>query len=258
VIVVTGPGRSGTSLLASLYKELGFDPGGGWRHQHNAGLEHAKFVKLNESLLDALGTSVPMGAKARRGRWGRHALGVDAFLAAERASGRPTIERLVRIVDWTRYRSLGLDVVDWSKLDVVVREQAENMKALCEEAQIVKDPRFCWTLPAWLAGGAPIEAVVLSVRGLDAMVDSRGRVFGNVVREHGRSWAKNEFVYGIGLAVASASEYRVPIETFRFPDFLQDPRGLYERLPLPAPRSWEEFSGAFERVVDGSLVHDDR
>ena len=38
MIVVTGPGRSGTSLVAQLYRELGFDPGGRWHDDVRARL----------------------------------------------------------------------------------------------------------------------------------------------------------------------------------------------------------------------------
>ena len=37
MIVITGPGRGGTSLIASLYRELGFDQGGEWFDDTNAG-----------------------------------------------------------------------------------------------------------------------------------------------------------------------------------------------------------------------------
>jgi hypothetical protein len=41
-----------------------------------------------------------------------------------------------------------------------------------------------------------------------------------------------------------------------FPDFLADPRGLYEALPLPEERSWDEFLAAFDALRDDSLVHE--
>ena len=138
----------------------------------------------------------------------------------------------------------------------MVTEFGETLRMLAAETQVVKDPRFCWTLQTWLASGASIGAVVLALRPLDAMVESRVRA--GMIPEQARTWAKSNFAYGIGLAMAAAVEYRVPIEILRFPDFLDQPRDLYERLPLPEERSWEEFHAAFVKVHDASLVHDRR
>lgn len=258
MIVITGPGRSGTSFVASLYKELGFDPGGPWRQRDNAGFEHSEFVDANEALMRLLGTSVALGRRARRGRWGRRGKRVDERLTAGRRSLPALYGPLSKAVDWSRYGGLALDVVDWSKLDAVVAEHGERLRVLAGSTAVVKDPRFCWTLPAWLTAGAAVEAVVLVLRDLDAVVDSRGRAFGHDVGEQARSWARNDFAYGVGLALCSAVEHRVPVEIIRFPDLLEDPRDLHARLPLPEPRDWDSFDRTFESLRDRSLVHDDR
>ena len=39
---------------------------------------------------------------------------------------------------------------------------------------------------------------------------------------------------------------------------LNQPRELYQQLPLPEERSWEEFHAAFLKLHDASLVHDRR
>jgi hypothetical protein len=259
VIIVTGPGRSGTSLVASIYNQLGFDPGGPWREPENAGFEESDFVRANERLLCALGTTVAMGRRAPRGRWGLHGARIDALLRPpdEDAARRPP-GPLGRLVDWTRYRRLPLDVIDWSKLPRVVDHEGPALLRLCGGASVVKDPRFCWTLPVWLEAGCAVKSVVMCLRDLDAVVDSRSKAFGHMVLEHGRSWAKNDFAYGIGLVMASATAHRVPVVVLRFPDLLDDPSDLYARLPLPEHRSWEEFSAAFEKVRDRGLVHDGR
>lgn len=256
MIVITGPGRSGTSFLASLYKELGFDPGGGWRRQQNMGLEDSAFVRANEALLVALGTSAGMG------RGGKHGPGSGRGQRLKRLLGSKAFpqsnERLGALVDRLGYRRAGLDLMDWSTLDQVVAEHGPSLMELCDGTDVVKDPRFCWTLPAWLASGAPVTAVVLTLRALDAMVDSRARLRDTVVEPYARSWAKNNFAYGIGLALTTAADYRVRLETLRYPDFLARPQDLYERLPFPQPRTWEEFNAAFEKISDSSLVHDPR
>jgi hypothetical protein len=251
VIVITGPGRSGTSFLALLYRELGFDPGGTWMAHTNAGLESGPYARVNTEMASDLGTVVA----PRRG--------TRSFRSLERL-GRVSERRLPpRIgprvsvaLTSLRYRRNMLDLMDWTKLDSVVARYGERLQSLSRETEVVKDPRFCWTLQAWLAAGASISAVVLALRPLDAMVESRVRA--GMIPEESGTWAKNNFAYGIGLVTAAVSEYRVPLAVLRFPDFLNDPLDLHRRLPLPEERSWDEFHAAFVKVHDASLVHDRR
>src|SRR4051794_7017681 len=128
VIVITGPGRSGTSVLARLYQELGFDPGGNWIPDKRAGLEHGDFWRLNNKLAAAAGFTMPHSRK--------------------RDSSRPAKVRMVK----------------WDRVDGVVAEHAETMVRLARENAVVKDPRFQWTLPLWLRAGAQIDFVVITVR----------------------------------------------------------------------------------------------
>jgi hypothetical protein len=51
MLVITGMGRSGTSVLAALCKGLRFDPGGDYTEGINAGLEDPAVVAVNEALL---------------------------------------------------------------------------------------------------------------------------------------------------------------------------------------------------------------
>ncbi len=50
MLIITGPGRSGTSLLALFCKEMGFDPGGTWHEFVDAGLEYPPVVRINTAL----------------------------------------------------------------------------------------------------------------------------------------------------------------------------------------------------------------
>lgn len=251
MIVITGPGRSGTSFLALLYRELGFDLKGSWTPRYRAGLEARAFQWTNTELTSALGT-----AQVER-RGGRGLRRLDGMYQKRQARlPEETQKRVEAVLNNVRYRRDSLDLLDWSKLDAVVDHYGERLRRLSVETQVVKDPRFCWTLPAWLASGATIDALVMPLRTLPAMVDSRIRA--GMIPEEGRSWAMNQFAYGIGLVMAATSEYRVPIEVLRFPDFLDEPRQLHQRLPLPEARTWEEFEAAFEKVHDASLVQDRR
>ena len=245
VIVITGPGRSGTSFLAGLYRELGFDPGGGWREAVNAGLEDKEFTEVNTAVAASLGAVPAPGIGPSRLRW-----------VSRRTRKLPSSVRgpLDRAIDTVRYRPKKIDVIEWSRLDEVVEEFGPTMRSLAARTAVVKDPRFSWTMHAWLASGADVSDMVLALRPLDSMVTSRIR--GGWIREPARTWATANFAYGIGLAVSAASQYHLPVHQLLFPQFLNDPEGLYRQLPLPEERTWEEFHAAFTALRDDSLVHE--
>src|SRR5438105_3051486 len=54
MIVTTGTGGRGTSFVAALYRELGFDPGGVWNTAVDAGLEHPEVVRVNRQMIEDL------------------------------------------------------------------------------------------------------------------------------------------------------------------------------------------------------------
>ncbi len=251
VIVVTGPGRSGTSLLAALYRALGFDPGGRWMQDVHAGLEHRDVVALNLTVARALGVSVDL----RRGGRVLEGLGLLEHVSDGRVS--PELrEPFTAAVDVLRYRRATPDLMDWSAVERVSQRYGEAMRTLAKDRPVVKDPRFCWTLGAWLAAGVPVEALVLAMRPLDAMTTSR--VQAGMYSERAMQWARHNYCYGLGLLMTTAAEYRLPLTILRFPDFLEKPDELYDQLPLPEPRTREEFRRAFASVFDPKLVHDTR
>src|SRR5438034_4901812 len=57
MIIVTGPGRSGTSLVAAVYRELGLDPGGTWYPEIRAGFEDPEVIEVNKRIIRDLGLS---------------------------------------------------------------------------------------------------------------------------------------------------------------------------------------------------------
>lgn len=251
MIVVTGPGRSGTSFLARLYGELGFDPGGRWEPFVDAGHEHPEVVALNLAVAREMGVSI----RERRGGHLLQALG-SAVRASEGRVPARIRQPVVAAVDAMRYSRSTPDLMDWGRVDKVVERHGEEMHTLAKELAVVKDPRFCFTLRAWLAAAAPVQAVVFTIRALDAMTDSRVRA--HMYSRRASGWAKNNYCYGTGLLLTAAAEHRVPVSMLRYPDFLEDPDELYRSLPLPESRSPQDFQRAFVAIYDPALVHDRR
>lgn len=223
MIVITGVGRSGTSYLASVYRELGFDPGGRWQGEINAGLEDDDVVAANERLARALGL---------------------------RLFGAPPRSLLER---WLPHRPWVFHGVDPATVAALASEYGDQLRALSSRA-VVKDPRFCWTLGVWAAAGATIDHVVISMRAMNAIVDSR--IAAGHLRAGRRGVAVNELVHGLGLCVASVTDHRLSHGIVRFPDYLDDLDGLYDDLVFPAAVERDRFVQAAEDVARRDLVHD--
>lgn len=251
MIIVTGPGRTGTSFLAKLYEGLGFDPGGEWYPSVNAGMEARAFVDTNMAVADML----RLGPAYRRGGRTARLLNASTRLTEGRVPDWFR-RRHMRLLNRVRFGSDRPDLLDFDAMDRAVVTYGDKMRELASSRQVVKDPRFCWTLAAWLAAGADVSAIVLTIRPLDAMAESRVR--GGFYPKRAKPWAMHNFAYGIGLLLTTAAEYRVPVTILRYPDFLERPDDLYASLPLPEPRSKEAFDAAFAAVYKPDLVHDRR
>lgn len=251
MIVITGPGRSGTSLLAQLYRELGFDPGGWWMSDVQAGLEDKEVWRLNQALCRELRVSA--------GERGGGALLRLAGTVVRRSEGHlaPALrDPMAEVVDRVRYRRIHPDLMARDRIARAVERYGEQLRELATAREVAKDPQFCFTMEPWLAAGASVEAILLLLRPLDAMVDSRVRA--GMLTRRAAHWAKHDYCYGIGLLVESAARHGVPVTTLRYPDFLDDPEELHLSLPLPSHRSLAQFTQALETVRDPSLVHDRR
>jgi hypothetical protein len=248
MIIITGPGRSGTSLLAQLYKDLGFDPGGEWVPEIHGGLEPRDIVAINEEIIEALGLT-PMGAPG--GTFGRLRRGGKALIP-ERF--RTRLRARLRSLPWMGRSQPGM--LRWERFDEVAEAFRPRLNALAERYAVVKDPRFFWTLPVWCAANVPIEHVLISIRNLEATVDSRRRM--DSVRFRTESGARNSIVYGLGLSVLAVQEHRVPHAIVRFPDFLDRPDELYRAARFPAPVAEDRFVALLEQLRRPELVHDSR
>ena len=250
MVIITGPGRSGTSLIAKVYRELGFDPGGEWIEEINAGLESHEIVRANAKIMSDLGVGLlgpprtPLMPAPVARAWKRVApVWVDTRL-------RLLFSRLPALV----MRRRGF--MRWDRFEDVVEKHRTALQALADSYDVMKDPRFCWTLDVWAAAGVEIDRVLLCVRALDASIRSRYAA-GHLELVSGgeaRTWT----VYGLGLCMTAIANHRLAFRVLRFPDFLTDPEKLYGELSFPRPVSRQSFMQVFERVVRPELVHDQR
>lgn len=248
MIVITGPGRSGTSILAQLYKELGFDPGGEWVADIHGGLEPPDIVDVNERILDAVGVS-PMGAPGGGRARIRHA-GKALVPMRHQASLRRALRRL----PWMGAAQPSL--MRWENLTETAARFTPELARLAGRYTVTKDPRFFWTLPVWAEANAPIEHVLVSIRDLDATVKSRGRM--DSLRFHGESGARNSIAYGLGLTLFALEDHHIPYSLVRFPDFLTDPDTVLTAARFPQPVDEARFREVFREIVRPELVHDPR
>jgi hypothetical protein len=238
MIVITGPGRSGTSVLARLYQELGFDPGGQWHPEVNAGLEAPAVIAANTDIAADLGMSFL-----------RPRLSVPAPAApASRLVPRGARRRIYRALA----RRTAPQLMDWSRFPEIVDTYRDRLHELADERAVVKDPRFSWTLPVWAAAGVPIEQVVVCLRDLSAMSASREAAGhtsfnGNDLR--------NGLVYAIGMTVTTVQDYALPHCILRFPDLLEDAASLHRRLLFPEPVEEHDLGDALARLRRPDLVH---
>ena len=238
MIVITGPGRSGTSVLAELYAQLGFDPGGEWYGELRAGREAHEVVVLNEAIMRDLGIGVP----TRNLRWGGRPL-EEAL-----PMGRALLGRVQAIPEFIGRRAR----VRWGRFDQVVRRHRRAIHDLSVSRGVAKDPRFCWTLGVWAAAGAPIDHVLVSLRAIDAVVRSR-IALGHLAPASAEA-ARNALTYAVGLCLLAVHEHRLDHAVVRFPDFLRDPGSLYAAMRFPEPVPRERFDEAFARVAEPDRV----
>lgn len=248
MIVITGPGRSGTSVLAQLYKELGFDPGGEWVTEIQGGLEPPDVVEANEEILEALGVSpmgAPVGGKRRIRRAGK------ALIPSRYRDG---LRYALRYMPWMGSKQPSL--MRWEAFAETVQRFAPRLRTLAERYRVTKDPRFFWTLPVWAEAQVPIEHVLISIRHLDATVQSRARM--DSLRFHGESGARNSIIYGLGLTLYGLEDHGIPYSLVRFPDFLAKPDMLWRAARFPQPVDEARFMEVFKGLARPELVHDQR
>ena len=184
MIIITGTGRSGTSLLAKILKDLGFDIHGGWDEEINAGLEDSRVVSLNMKMLADLGCSDP-------------ALGWDSF--------RPKKGFLIKKIYQGTINDLNSSLV------------------------AAKDPRFSITLPIWLKNGAKIDQVIVSLRPLEEVYQSKIK-YRPRFSSKPRSWWLKHLQWQVGFLMKTISDYNIPSLIVNYPADYKYPRRLAKKM----------------------------
>jgi hypothetical protein len=241
MIVLTGPGRSGTSLLASLYRELGFDPGGLWHDEVNAGFEDKRCVDLNQAVLEGLGTN-PNGQRAD-------------VPPAVRSSLKHFVPKSIRQRARQQVRARtpqrSIPPVRWSSIPEIMERLGPQLKEYAQGRAVVKDPRFCFTLQVWLASGAPIGHVVVTVR--DSGASAASRVEANLSKFADEDTMRTSTVLGLGTLFDTLLSVDVPYTVLRYPAWPTNVDDV-AALPFPEPVAPGDVRAALERVCDPALL----
>lgn len=252
MIVITGPGRSGTSFLAEIYNELGFSPGGTWDEANRGGWESPAITDQNQALLRELGVTAygPPGMYKSLS----DILGNRLAATIKNRSTEEQRQRLRRRLDRLPLRKAAtLSVIPFGRTPGISDSAGPALRRLAAEYEIAKDPLFSWTLPVWLGAGADISHVIISTRNVDEALASHDASSHWHFRS--ASDAKNSLLYSLGVTTWSCLDHGVPFTNLRYPDFLEDVRALYDALVFPREVSFDQFEKAFGNVYRPTLVN---
>lgn len=252
MIIITGPGRSGTSLLARAYREIGLDPGGCWNDAVDAGLEDPDVVLCNKRILADLDLS-PYGLRGDAPSISEYGAlrALDRTVKRYLSDDRRAALRRRFEASRLNYSGRGF-TIPWARLDAVAAKYGEIIRLLADSRTVVKDPLFCWSLPVWITAGARIDSVVVSTRAISEMTASRSASRLMSLRSSDR--AKDAVMYGIGCVFASCWDAGIETAHVRFPAFVRDPSQTARRLPLPDESYRDRLVLALSKIADPAMV----
>jgi len=250
LIVVTGAGRSGTSMLAHAYAVAGARVSGEWDPTIRAGLEDERIVGLNKRICHDLGVSL-LGYRSDPINLSR----VGSAKLREFAKRRLSKEKrtqIKKVLHGRRSNRMSFHGIPWDLVDNVGVRHGSALRCAANEVSFAKDPLFSLTLPVWLAAGARIDHVVLTSRRIDEMVASR-QAAGHLGHKNEND-TRNTFIYAHGVALASVEDAGIRYTRFRYPDSLTDLPRLAQMLPLPEGMCTNDILAALESVVDQAAL----
>lgn len=247
MIVITGPGRTGTSLLAQAYHLAGIDPGGTWDPEVRAGYEDPRVWELNREILRQLKVT-SLGLRMPTPR-------IDDFPGPKRVKDKlrnavPEARR-AQMRKWFETTPINsaraLKLIDWALIDSVVDVMGSSLESAALQRLICKDPQFCWTLPVWLRAGAAIDHVVITTRRTDHMLASR-RAVGHI-RFHTESDAHNAMVYALGNSIGAATDHGIAYSILEYPQYTHNIQQTVSQLPLPSGHASAPLADALTSLI---------
>jgi len=163
MIIVTGSGRSGTSAVARVLHESGISMGrdllGPTEFNARGYYEERDVVAMNDRILAGCGLRPADGSLSRLHLTLMRALGSTRLPAAR----RKTASRAEVLTIAARYG-----------------EAMQGLGANVPSSGGLKDPRFCWTLEAWLPYFSKEPRVIVCLRSPEAIAASVMRIYGLV------------------------------------------------------------------------------
>lgn len=234
MIVIAGTGRSGTSFLAKLYAELGFNIAGKdewWGEKWNAGVES---LEVNNLLIEIMRDLAILGGGSRL-------LRLAVTLGKRFVRDIPRLDRLRR--DFLGDRIL---LHDMDRFEQIVEKHRPRILEFADQYDVIKAPGFCRTLSVWAAAGAKIDVVLVALRKIDDVITSMEKA--GFLRHKDRNMAYNHYAHLLGYLYSAIADYNLNAVNVRFPDFLHSPETLYQRLPFPSPIAKDAFLSTFHKV----------
>ena len=145
MLVITGSGRCGTSVLTKFCQEVGYSPGGAWKDEVNAGMEDKEFAVTNNAIEDG---GIDDEIRKYIGEFPRRVVKDPRFLR-EKAAGawaslRPDLQVIicVRNMDHVALSFNGTPLGDKSHLEWVTKRTHEIMLAYSSLAKFQVPIRF--------------------------------------------------------------------------------------------------------------------
>jgi len=250
VIIITGSGRSGTSFIASLYKNLGFDPGGLWAPSLSGGWEDPEVVQINNDVLGSLG-----GSRTFNPNFSVLGKMAPLWLKVRRQLPDPVVGilRTIWLRLWVRLFVGAFTPIKWGKVTEIASTYGDLLKRISQAKSVVKDPNFCYTLPVWAEAGASIDKVVVAFRDPHKTILSF-QMYGYPVTKGSLDDKLNGILYGWGVLFATLEQYSIPYSVVRFPQMLSEPETLYHSLTFPSYIDRETFLKVFRDTYKPEMM----
>jgi hypothetical protein len=130
--------------------------------------------------------------------------------------------------------------------------------------RILKNPAFCETLPALLAGGAMIvDHAIIPMRALDdaarsrVWIGGRGKTAGGLWGTADAARQKSVLAEKFHLLLHTLTIHNIPHTLLEFPRFAREAGYTWQKLHwLLGDTDRETFDAAFARVARPELIHD--